>query len=132
MQIITTALALFPFHLMNVHTNILQIIMMSTARSIMNFVAQAADDYDITANTDTLSNLTGEVLHLHNFCYIYFNFACKTPNIKCMQLDLCFALLADLCISSFFLHISSVCVTNQHCFNFSCKTPNIKFMQLDL
>jgi hypothetical protein len=77
MQIITTALALFPFHLMNVHTNILQIIMMSTARSIMNFVAQTADDYDITANTDTLSNLTGEVLHLL----------------------IIFAPLADLCIS---------------------------------
>lgn len=51
--------------------------MMSTARGIMNFVAQAADDYDITANTDTLSNLTGEVLHLL----------------------IIFAPLADLCIS---------------------------------
>ena len=51
--------------------------MMSTARGIMNFVAQAADDYDITAKTDTLSNLTGQVIHL----------------------SIIFASLADLCIS---------------------------------
>ncbi|WJX50699.1 DNA helicase [Trifolium repens] len=54
-----------------------KIIMMSTARGIMNFVAQAADDYDITAKTDTLSNLTGQVIHL----------------------SIIFASLADLCIS---------------------------------
>jgi hypothetical protein len=44
---------------------------------MMNFVAQAVDDYNSTANTDTLSNLRGEIL----------------------DLLLIFALLADTCIS---------------------------------
>jgi hypothetical protein len=51
-------------HIPSVHTTSLQIIIMSTARSMMNFVAQAVDDYNSTANTDTLSNLRGEILDL--------------------------------------------------------------------
>jgi hypothetical protein len=52
------------YHQSSVHTTTLQIVIMDTARGIMNFVDQAVQDYNNAENRNTLTNLRGTSFNL--------------------------------------------------------------------
>jgi hypothetical protein len=59
------------YHQSSVHTTTLQIVIMDTARGIMNFVDQAVQEYNNSDNRNTLTNLGGTSFGLQQISHIF-------------------------------------------------------------